>query len=185
MEPEIKKNQLVEKLIHECEKGNIISQEMLYKHFYGYSLSICRLYTYSNDEAVSILNDSFLKVFSSVQKKKYNKEIPFKYWLRKILINTAIDSYRKNLKHNNLLNIEDVVHIKSTNTNVLDTLNAEDIINLLDQLPEMHRIVFNLYEIQGYNHNEISDKLSIAESSSRVFLTRAKTKLRVLIHKNF
>lgn len=185
MEPEISKDQHVEKLIHECEKGNVMYQEMLYKHFYGYSLSICRLYTYSNDEAVSILNDSFLKVFSSVQKKKYNLEIPFKFWLRKIIINTAIDYYRKNLKHNNHLNIDEIHHIESNNLSVLDNLKAQDIINLLDQLPELHRMVFNLYEIQGYSHNEISVKLSIAESSSRVFLTRAKTKLKVLINKNF
>mgnify|MGYP006205676877 CR=1 FL=1 len=83
-------------LIQECKKGSLKYQEMLYKHFYGYALSICRLYTYSDDDAVSILNDSFLKVFSAIQKKGYNDAIPFKNWLRRILINTAIDNYRKN-----------------------------------------------------------------------------------------
>lgn len=185
MEPEISKENLVEKLLHECEKGNRVYQEMLYKHFYGYSLSICRLYTYSNDDAVSILNDSFLKVFSSIQKNGYNHEIPFKNWLRRILINTSIDNYRKNLKHINHLNIDDIEPIESYDSSIIDNLNAEGIIKLLDQLPELHRVVFNLYEIQGFSHEEISIKLSIAQSSSRVFLTRAKSKLRVLIHKNF
>ncbi|NLP58760.1 RNA polymerase sigma factor [Lutibacter sp. B1] len=174
----------MENILVGCEKGNIFYQELLYKHFYGYALSICRLYTYSNDEAVSILNDSFLKVFSSIKKKGFDNSIPFKNWLRRILINTAIDNYRKNSKHLYHLEIEEAEQIQ-TNTSIIDDLTAEDILNLLDQLPETHRLVFNLYEIQGFNHEEISLKLNISKSTSRVFLARAKKKLRVLIHKNF
>lgn len=185
MKPKISKDILIENLLIECENGNVLYQEKLYKHFYGYALTICRLYSYSDDEAVSILNDSFLKVFTSIQKKQYNKDLPFKAWLRKILINTAIDYYRKNFKHNNHLDIDDVVYLETDAANAIDNLKGEDILKLLDQLPELHRIVFNLFEIQGYNHQEIALQLSIAESSSRVFLTRAKAKLRVLIHKNF
>lgn len=172
------------KLIIKCKSGNVFYQEMLYKHFYGYALSICRLYTYSNDDAVSILNDSFLKVFVAIQKKKYNNSIPFKNWLRRILINTAIDHIRKNIKHTNYLQIEEIEE-SHTNEEIINDLTAKDIIKLLDQLPKLHRMVFNLFEIQGYSHKEISKKLNIETSTSRVFLTRAKKKLRILIHKNF
>jgi RNA polymerase sigma-70 factor (ECF subfamily) len=181
---EIDTNQYLEKIIAECKNGNVLHQEMLYKHFYGYALSICRLYTYSNDDAVSILNDSFLKVFSSIKKKGYNNNVPFKNWLRRILINTAIDSYRKNVKHYYHLEVENEKDLYA-DSNVIEDLTIQDILKLLDQLPEMHRIVFNLYEIQGFNHQEISEKLAIGESTSRVFLTRAKKKLRVLIGENF
>jgi RNA polymerase sigma-70 factor (ECF subfamily) len=184
LKQEIDKEFYLERLIAECKKGNVLHQEMLYKHFYGYALSICRLYTYSNDDAVSILNDSFLKVFTSIKKEGYNNSIPFKNWLRKILINTAIDNYRKNSRHNNHIEISEAANVLAT-TNSVENLNAEDILKLLDQLPEQHRLVFNLYEIQGFNHQEISLKLAISESTSRVFLTRAKKKLRVLIGKNF
>ena len=184
MEQEIDKHIFLEKLITECKKGNVVHQEMLYKHFYGYSLSICRLYTYSNDDAVSILNDSFLKVFSSIQKKGYNDAVPFKNWLRRILINTAIDNIRKNSKHYYQLDIAEIEEVLP-DENVVDNLTITDILKLLDELPKMHRIVFNLYEIQGFSHQEISVKLSIEESSSRVFLTRAKKRLRVLFNKNF
>lgn len=184
MEKELDKNITIEQLISKCERGSVVHQEMLYKKYYGYALTVCRLYTYSNDEAVSILNDSFLKVFTSIEKKRYNRTIPFKNWLRRILINTAIDHYRKNIKHLNHLDIEESNEIFA-DINVIDNLTAEDILSLLDQLPEIQRIVFNLYEIQGFKHNEISEKLLISESSSRVFLTRAKKKLRVLIGKNF
>ena len=184
MKEEVATKKHLEKILAECEKGNVLHQEMLYKHFYGYALSICRLYTYSNDDAVSILNDSFLKVFSSIKKNGYNKSIPFKNWLRRILINTAIDNYRKNSKHLYHLDIEESNNIQ-TDISAIDNLNVEDILKLLDQLPEMHRIVFNLYEIQGFSHKEISEKLKISESTSRVFLTRAKKRLRVLFNKNF
>ncbi len=184
MKKEIDTKTYLENILTECKNGNVLHQELLYKHFYGYALSICRLYTYSNDDAVSILNDSFLKVFSSIKKKGYNNNIPFKNWLRRILINTAIDNYRKNVKHYYHLEIENEEDIYTDNS-VIDDLTIKDILKLLDQLPEMHRIVFNLYEIQGFNHKEISEKLTIGESTSRVFLTRAKKKLRILIGKNF
>lgn len=184
MKDEIETKKYLEKILAECKNGNVLHQEMLYKHFYGYALSICRLYTYSNDDAVSILNDSFLKVFSSIKKKGYNNNVPFKNWLRRILINTAIDNYRKNVKHYYHLEIENEEEVV-VGTNVIDDLTIKDILKLLDQLPEMHRVVFNLYEIQGFSHQEISKKLGIGESTSRVFLTRAKKKLRILIAKNF
>lgn len=184
MKENLRKDSYLQKVLNQCEKGNVAYQEILYKDFYSYALSICRSYTYSNDDAVSILNDSFLKVFSSIEKKKYNKDIPFKNWLRRIVINTAIDNYRKNTKHFHHLEIEEATQ-SITNNDIIDNLTANDIINLLDQLPEAHRIVFNLYEIQGYDHREISEKLNISKSTSRVFLTRAKKKLRILIHKNF
>ncbi|MEN8125869.1 MAG: RNA polymerase sigma factor [Bacteroidota bacterium] len=184
MKENLREDLYLKNILNQCEKGNVLYQEILYKDFYSYAMSICRLYTYSDDDAVSILNDSFLKVFSSIKKKKYNKTIPFKIWLRRIVINTSIDSYRKNSKHFHQLEIEEYLQL-STNSDVIDDLTANDIINLLDQLPEAHRIVFNLYEIQGFDHKEISEKLNISKSTSRVFLTRAKKKLRILIHKNF
>lgn len=172
------------KLIEECKKGNVLHQELLYKQFYGYAMSICRLYTYSDDDAVSILNDSFLKAFNFIQKNSYNSSVPFKNWLRRILINTAIDHFRKNAKYLNHLEIEEGEQ-QSINIEIIDDLTADEIIKLLDQLPEIHRLVFNLFEIQGYSHQEISKKLNIGISTSRVYLTRAKKKLRILIHKNF
>jgi len=184
LEQKLSKNSNIEKILFECEQGSELHQEMLYKHFYGYAMSICRLYTYSIDEAVSILNDSFLKVFTSLENKSFNSSLPFKSWLRRILINTAIDNHRKNSKHYYHLEVEEVDMVIA-DTNCINNLNVEDILKLLDQLPETHRMVFNLYEIQGFSHAEIAIKLSIAESTSRVVLTRAKKRLRVLFNESF
>ncbi|MBP8792823.1 MAG: RNA polymerase sigma factor [Lutibacter sp.] len=175
----------LEQVIDGCKNGNIASQELLYKQFYGYAMTISRLYTYSIEDAVSILNDSFLKVFTAIQKKDFNDSTQFKSWLRRIIINTAIDSYRKNVKHFYQEDIEEAVNIQSNDTSIIEDLTVKDILKLLDQLPELHRIVFNLYEIQGFSHQEIAKELEITESTSRVFLTRAKKKLRILINEIF
>lgn len=165
-------------LIEGVKNGKRGCQEMLYKHFYGYAFSISRLNTYSREDAVDIMNDSFIKVFSTIH--KFNSDQPFKAWLRRIIINTSIDNFRKNKKHYYLL---DVVEVDPPEVDecVISKLNAEDILKLLDQLPKVHRMVFNLYEIQGFSHKEIAEKLDINISSSRTFLTRAKKKLRILL----
>lgn len=169
-------------LIEGCKKGNKKYQEMLYKHFYSYAYNISRLNTYSREEAVDIMNDSFIKVFSSIDRFDLNQS--FKGWIRRIIINTAIDNYRKNKKHYYFLDVveEDPPEL---NENIISKLTAEDILKLLDQLPKIHRLVFNLYEIQGFTHKEIAEILNINISSSRTFLTRAKKKLRIVVNETF
>ena len=140
-------------------------------------MSICLRYAYGKDEAVEILNDGFLKVFKNID--QYNPEIPFTAWLRKIIINASIDYYRKykKLQNTNYIDIQDI-EIELADCNTVEKFNIEDIGLLLNQLPENYRMVFNLYEIDGYKHAEIAAKLNIPESSSRTLLTRAKTLLR-------
>jgi RNA polymerase sigma factor (sigma-70 family) len=166
------------KLIEGVKERKDGFQELLYKHFYGYAFNIARLKTYSRDEAVDIMNDSFIKVFATIN--HFNPDQSFKAWLRKIIINTAIDNYRKNKKHYYHLDIVEV-DPPEVEESVISKLNADDILNLLDSLPKMHRLVFNLYEIQGFSHKEIAEELDIKISSSRTFLTRAKHKLRILL----
>lgn len=173
---------LEKEIIKGCRKKKSKSQEMLYKHFYGYAMSICLRYSYSKDEALEILNDSFMKVFNNIQ--KYNENLSFKSWLRRIIINTSIDYYRKNQKHRHTLNIE-MARNEEYHLDIIDDLSVEDILKLLNELPNQYRIIFNLYEIEGYSHKEIAKMLDIPESTSRTNLARAKKKLRILFHQNF
>lgn len=180
-----KKEYLLRQIITGCEKGEVRFQEKLYKYFYGYMLTVSRLYCYSDDDSVTVLNDSFLKAFSALQKKKYNHKKDIKYWLRKIVINTAIDQYRKNIKSIKTIEIDETYHINSTEEDSVSRLSAMEIMELLQQLSVQHKMVFLLYEIQGYSHSEIAEKLNISTSSSRVFLVRAKKKLQTLIQHNY
>jgi RNA polymerase sigma-70 factor (ECF subfamily) len=167
-----------DELIRQCKAGSLRYQELLYKQFYGYAMGISLRYCPNRDDALEIVNDAFIKVFNSIT--SYDIAKPFKAWLRTIVVNTAIDRRRKDLKLQ--LNIElDYANPIVVNVNVIDNLNAQDILNLMKELPDIQLAIFNLYEIDGYNHDEIADLLNIPASSSRVYLSRAKEKLRKMI----
>lgn len=168
----------LEKELKRCSKGNRKAQEHLYGIYYRYAMSIAMRYSNSLFEAEEITNDSFYKVFT--KREIHRSEKTFKPWFRRIIINSAIDHYRSNEKNRNLILLSDIPETPS-NDDIIDTMSADEIIKLLQSLPPMYRIVFNLYVIEGYNHDEIGEKLGITSSTSRSNLTRAKHKLRELI----
>lgn len=169
-------------IIKKCKSGKRKQQEILYRHFYGYAISICLRYAYTKTDASEILNDSFLKVFRNI--KKFDTGKPFRPWLRTIIVHTAIDYYRKHTRFEPMLHIEHAAS-ESFDADQIDRLGYEDLKNLLDSLPEIYRLIFNLYEIDGFTHKEIAAKLEIKESTSRSYLTRAKQKLRTLVEQHF
>jgi RNA polymerase sigma factor (sigma-70 family) len=162
-------------LIQHCKTGAIKYQEQLYKRFYGYAMGVGLRYCDSRDDALEVVNDSFIKVFNTIN--SYNADRSFKAWIRRIIINTAIDRRRKDMKYQMHTDMEYASHIGHNHTAV-HLLNAKDILKLLDELPTVQRAIFNLYEIDGYDHEEIAVMLNIPASSSRVYLSRAKEKLR-------
>ena len=170
------------KIIKGCKRGKLKYQEKLYRHYYAYGMSISLRYSNSREEATEILNDSFLKVFDNLS--KFDMKKSFKAWFRRILINTSIDYYRKSLRvvqTNNIDDYETLVYDK----NEIDNLETEDILKLLNTLPETYKIIFNLYEIEGYKHEEIAEKLDISASTSRANLSRAKKILRESFKKQY
>lgn len=140
------------------------------------------MYHRQRSDAIEVVNDSFVKVFSKIE--KYDTSKPFMGWLRKIVINTSIDNFRRNNKKHLFIEAEKQI-IPDETPNVISQLSAQDIIGLLNLLPNIHRTVFCLYEIDGFSHEEIAEKLNIPISSSRVYLTRAKKQLRELLPANF
>ncbi|MDD4922873.1 MAG: sigma-70 family RNA polymerase sigma factor, partial [Bacteroidales bacterium] len=155
------------------------SQGLLYKRFFGYALSIAMIYNNSREDALEIVNDGFMKVFSEIE--KYDRSQPFKGWLRKIVINTSIDRLRK--KRSQYLSLDhesEVLQMRDGNADAVSNLTAQDVLKLLNKLSDAQRVVFCLFEIEGFSHFEIAGQLHIPESSSRVLLTRAKKQLREL-----
>ncbi len=169
-------------LIIACKKGQKHAQEKLYKHFFGYATGIALRYCFNREDAIEVVNDSFIKIFKSIQ--SFDESRLFKPWLRQVVVNTAIDNRRKNLKNQYHLEIDYAVGIQADES-AIDKLNAKDIILILNELPEHHKMVFNLYEIDGYSHEEIGKMMGITSSSSRVYLSRAKEKLKRLISSHF
>jgi RNA polymerase sigma factor (sigma-70 family) len=170
-------------LINGCMAKNSHCQELLYKRYFSFAMSVCIRYITDTQNAMEVVNDSFYKLFNTL--KSYNTSKPFKPWFARILVNTAIDNLRKSKGNKNLVILSDIPEKELHNADIEINLSADDIVKLLNQLPETYRMVFNLYEIEGYSHDEISQMLGIGVSTSRANLSRAKEKLRELYLKTF
>lgn len=155
---------------------------MLYKQFYSYGMGICLRYSSKREEAVEILNDGFMKVFQKID--QYNPEKPFKKWFRRILINSAINYYKKNIKHSHRA-LDVIQESTSYEDDVLGQLSYKEIIQLVQHLPLAYRTVFNLYAIEGYKHEEIADLLNISVGASKSNLSRARANLRERLKANY
>ncbi|HEU4861424.1 MAG TPA: RNA polymerase sigma factor [Chitinophagaceae bacterium] len=167
------------KLLDSCRRGDRSSQDRLYRQYYAYSMGICLRYSRSRDEAIEILNDGFIKILSKID--KYSPGLSFKGWLRKVMINSAIDYFRRNEKHYQSLDISHVQYESSAET-VFDKLGEQDIIAAIQLLPPSYRMVFNLYVIEGFKHEEIANQLNISVGTTKSNLAIARNKLkRILI----
>lgn len=135
-------------------------------------------YAPSKDEAMEILNDGFLKVFTKTD--HYDSERSFKGWLRRILINTALDHYRRQVKHYYHQEVQ-VAQAAPVQANILSELAHEELIGLIQRLSPAYRLVFNLYVLDGFTHEEIADQLGISAGTSKSNLARARTHLKEMI----
>ena len=165
-------------ILQGCYRDQRSSQNALYRLFYPYGMSIAIRYVNTEAEAMSIVNDTFLKVFKNI--KRYDTQLEFKPWFRKILVNTAINYMKKEKKYKEVLNLETIPAI-ATQEDILSKLNYKDLIKILKSLSLAYRTVFNLYVIEGYKHEEIANMLGISVSTSKSNLTRARVKLRELV----
>lgn len=166
------------KLLDSCRSGNRNSQDRLYKAFYAYSMGICLRYSRTREEAIEILNDGFVKILSKLD--KYSPGLSFKGWLRKVMINSAIDYFRRNEKHYHSLDISHVQYERSAE-NIFDKLGEEEIIAAIQLLPPSYRMVFNLHVIEGYKHEEIANQLDISVGTAKSNLAIARNKLKKIL----
>jgi RNA polymerase sigma-70 factor (ECF subfamily) len=149
-------------------------------------MSICDRYSGNNDDAVEILNDGFLKIFKEIHKYKpaYADTVAsFKGWVRKIMVYTAIDHYRKIKKHLNGHVDPVTLQIASSQETALDKLSYQEILVAIQHLSPAYRTVFNLFVMEGMSHEEISNKLGIAEGTSKSNLAKARMHLQKILLK--
>lgn len=176
------KGNLNSKILNGCLKNDRKSQEILYREYYGYGMSICLRYAANRDEAVEILNESFMKVFINLH--QFKPEKTFIGWFRKILINTAINHLKKHQIDKRLVGLEPNMDLVINEFNGLDQLSFQEMIGMVQKLTPVYRTVFNLYVIEGYTHKEIGKLLHISENTSKSNLSRARENLRNLLIKN-
>ena len=130
------------------------------------------------DEAKEVVNDGFMKVFTRI--KQYQPESSFKGWLRRIMINASIDHYRRELKFQHHEPVENARSVWESET-IITNLAHEELLKLVQQLSPAYRAVFNLYAIDGFNHEEIAKMLGIASGTSKSNLLKARENLRRML----
>lgn len=165
-------------LIQACLREERWAQKELYEGSYGKMLGVCMRYSTCQEDARDILNEAFVKVFRYLS--RYQIGTSLDAWIRRIMINTAIDFYRKEMRHRHE-DIELVYNNPSENSDIMSNYSAKEMLAVIQKLPPSYRAVFNLYAIEGYAHKEIADILNITESTSRSNLVKARTKLKEML----
>lgn len=172
-------------LIKACLNGNEVARKVLYDQYKLTMMGLCLRYSKTRTEAQDVLQEGFIKVFKDLHQYKPIK--PLRAWIRRVMVNTALENIRKNKKNNEYnshltssqLEFFQQKNLSSNYSNTIeDAYNVDYIVSLIQQLPIDYQIVFNLFAVEGYSHKEIAKKLEISEGASKVRLTRARAVLQ-------
>lgn len=166
----------LDNILKGCLKNNRQSQAELYKMFASGMFAICLRYTSNRDDAQDILQEGFVKIFQNL--KSYKGNGSFEGWMKRIFINMALDKFRSNVS---MLSIDDICeneNFADKEATALDNISEKEILEVIMQLPDQYRMVFNLSVIEGHSHQQIATMIGITESTSRSNLARAKLILK-------
>ncbi len=170
----MKANFTIEYLLEGCRKGDRQAQESLYRALAPKMMGICLRYATDRADAEDILQTGFIRMFQKLV--DFRMEGSFEGWVRRIMVNTAIEAYRKNLRTLTAVSLDELnEEVSQADWNGLE---LQDLLKMIQELPNGYRMVFNLYAIEGYSHKEIADELGISESGSKSQLSRARALLK-------
>jgi len=160
-----------EKIIEGCKKGKSRYQEELYRMLAPKMYGLCLKYANDKDDAKDIMQDGFIKVFQKID--QFGSKGSFEGWVRRIMINTALEKYRSQVT---MYSLDEKMPLsdEGVNSTIFDEMSAEDLLALIHELTPKYRMVFNLYAIEGFNHKEIGEMLGISEGTSKSNLSRAR-----------
>lgn len=172
----------LEEIIRKCVSGNRNAQTVLYNYFASKMYGVCLRYSKDATEAEDNLQDGFIRVFTKIN--QYGFKGSFEGWMRRIMVNTSLEKFRKN---NHLYPVEDMMIFESIQyeEDTLSAISADDLLKMIQELPPRYRMVFNLYAIEGYTHQEIAKIMEINEGTSKSNLSRARVILQKKVIQNF
>jgi RNA polymerase sigma-70 factor (ECF subfamily) len=170
----------INNILSRVKKNDPKAQKTLYDKYAPLFYGICLRYMKNKQEAEDVLVESFYRIFSKID--QYNNKGSFEGWMKRIVINSNLMQIRKNINLNLHVDIENAYHLKEDATALTD-LQHEELLELMDELPNGYRTVFNLYIIEGYKHREIAEKLDISINTSKSQLILAKKRMQELYKK--
>src|SRR4051812_19979799 len=171
----------IQQLIDRCKTGERKAQELLYKQFAAKMLVVCMRYATDRMEAEDMLQNGFIRVFQKAA--DFRGEGSFEGWVRRIMVHSSIEYYRKHHKMMQVVDMEESGYEIPVNPIASANLDAKDLMALIQQLSPGYRMVFNLYALEGYSHKEIAEIAGITEGASKSQLSRARTILKEQVEK--
>lgn len=168
-------------LIEQCIADNRQSQEILYRQYADNLYTVCLIYAKSEEDACDVLQESFIKIFRNLS--QFNFTGSFEGWLRRIVVNTALEHYRKKKREIDNRSVYQTC-IEPLTEGILDAINAKELVKLVNKLPPQAGMVLKLFAIEGYPHKEIAKIMSISEGTSKSQLNYARTLLKQSINKH-
>ncbi|MFK7971007.1 MAG: RNA polymerase sigma factor [Bacteroidia bacterium] len=166
-------------VVEGCLENNRHHQKLLYEYYYGSMMAVCMRYASDREEARDVLHEGFIKVFKNLN--RYQKGTNLGAWIRRIMVNTSIDHYRRQAKKPTIVEINQAIH-QADVQDVVAAMGAEEIMGYVQALSPAYRTVFNLYVVEGYSHREVGEKLGISEGTSKSNLAKARAKLKAKIN---
>ena len=165
-------------LVEGCLKEDRRFQKELYDRYSGKMMAVCYRYCKNREEAQDVLHEGFIKAIKNLH--KFESKGSFEGWLRRIMVNTSLESFRKNKHLAVVENLENAVEHQVA-SKALDNMSATELLNLISALPAGFKIVFNLYAIEGFSHKEIAEQLGISVGTSKSQLSRARVALQTMV----
>lgn len=163
----------IEHIIEGCKKRNRKAQKELYDMFAPAMLGVCMRFTCNYQEAEDMMQEGFLKVLLHID--EYSGKGAFVAWMRKIMVNTAITHYNKNLRHHHAYDITEVKESRISDNDAPEPeFTQEELLNVVAELSPGYRMIFNLYAVEGYKHKEIAEMLNIDINTSKSQYSRAR-----------
>jgi RNA polymerase sigma factor (sigma-70 family) len=173
--------QQIEPLIEGCMKGDRSSQSRLYNLFCQKMFIVCLRYGKNREEAEEILQEGFMRVFDFIHQYKFAGS--FEGWMRKIMVNCALQRYRSKGNLRAVVDIDATAVADKSHEEIIATLGTKELLQLVQQLPPAYKMVFNLYVFEGMKHREISELLNISEGTSKSNLSDARALLQKSLNK--
>lgn len=171
-----------EQLVKNCLKGDAKAQKYLFEFYSRRMMGVCLRYAQDAEEAQDVLQMGFIKVFEKLD--MYNHQGSLEGWIRRIIVNTALDNIRKNKKLQNNIEMDKVDYqLENYNENAVEALSAQDLLKVIQEMPIGFRTVFNMYVVEGYSHKEIAKELNITVSTSKSQFSRARAYLQKILIK--
>ncbi|MEQ8337391.1 MAG: RNA polymerase sigma factor [Cyclobacteriaceae bacterium] len=170
-----------EELIKGCCKQDAKAQQQLYDTFAPRMYAVALRYTKMEQEAEDILQEAFLKVFKKIG--DFRKDSSLAYWIKRIVINTALNHQRSKLYLYPMVDVNDLNQY-SANETAVSSLSQKELMEMIRRLPSGCQIIFNLYAIEGFKHHEIADMLDLSEGTSKSQYARAKSLLKEWINES-